>query len=531
MTANDLVLLDGALQERQAARDTPLADDVAFELFACELLLRDYDLSSDEVEAGRVGGGNDGALDGVFVFLGDTLLTEDAEVLSDQSMPSAFPRDLTLTLWLIQAKRTSSFSETAIDLASSSLGRLLDLQKDEDSLRALYSSDVIQRVRMFARAWQKLSTRRPILRINFAYATRGSTVNIDDKVRQKATELKAQLADLVSGADVSVDFHGASELWTLHNKVPSYTLQLPFQENATSSGSHVAIVRLGDYFAFIAGEDRTLLRHVFDWNVRDYQGDIEVNREIRDSLTDDSSPEFWWLNNGVTIICSSATIVNKTYILNDVQIVNGLQTSHTVYEVLRARDQKKSSAVDGSLLVRILVTDDPAVRDKVIRATNRQTNVPVASLRATDAIQRDIESYFARHGWFYDRRKNYYRNIGKSPERIVSIPLLAQSVMAIGLSEPNNSRARPSSLLKRDEDYNRVFSSEVGLDIYLWIAKTQRRVDVFLTSEMAGATASERTDLRFYVSMLLVARTFGNRIYSPVQLGSMTASDQGFTDE
>ncbi|WP_309500366.1 AIPR family protein [Streptomyces shenzhenensis] len=49
--------------------------------------------------------------------------------------------------------------------------------------------------------------------------------------------------------------------------------------------------------------------------------------------------------------------------------------------------------------VRILVTGNQAARDAVIRATNRQTTVPVASLRATDDIQRQIESYFYDRGW------------------------------------------------------------------------------------------------------------------------------------
>jgi len=101
MTNNDLVLLDTALAEAQSARDTLLPGDVAFELFSCEQVLRDYDLSRDEIEAGRVGGGRDGGLDGIYVFLSDTLLAEDADVLSEQSKPSSFARNLDLTLWLV----------------------------------------------------------------------------------------------------------------------------------------------------------------------------------------------------------------------------------------------------------------------------------------------------------------------------------------------------------------------------------------------------------------------------------------------
>lgn len=36
MTSNDLVLIDQLLKQRQQERVTPLADDKAFEVFACE---------------------------------------------------------------------------------------------------------------------------------------------------------------------------------------------------------------------------------------------------------------------------------------------------------------------------------------------------------------------------------------------------------------------------------------------------------------------------------------------------------------
>jgi hypothetical protein len=48
------------------------------------------------------------------------------------------------------------------------------------------------------------------------------------------------------------------------------------------------------------------------------------------------APEFWWLKNGVTVVCSKASVIGKTYSLNDVQVVNGLQTSYVNFTVLHA---------------------------------------------------------------------------------------------------------------------------------------------------------------------------------------------------
>jgi hypothetical protein len=514
---NELVLLDQVLKQRQDERSTPIKDDDAFELFACEQALGERDLSTEEVADGVVGGGNDGGLDGVYVFVGDVLLVEDSDVFQDDFVPGKIAARSRLELWLVQAKRETSFSESAIEKVADSCRRLLSLAEDDADLEQLYSTAVVTRTGFFRRALQVLAARHPQVAIRFVYATRGQIDSINAKVEIKARDLRRQFDEVISGATGVVHFLGAAELWQRATAHPSYTMQLTYQENATSGNSHVALVRLRDYLRFLADEHGDLRRHIFDWNVRDYQGDVEVNKEIRQSLEQLEGPEFWWLNNGVTVICTTATVVGKTYALDDVQVVNGLQTSHTVFNVLRGAADDHP-ALDRAVLVRILVTDDAPTRDHVIRATNRQTSAPAASLRATDEIQRDIEAFFLHHGWFYDRRKNYYRNNGKSVERIVSIPLLAQAVMAIGLSRPDNSRARPSSLLKRDADYRTIFSRDIPLDVYLWMAQSQKAVDSFLLSEAAGTTPQERTNLRFHLSMIAAARLLGAQVHNPMQL-------------
>ena len=375
---------------------------------------------------------------------------------------------------------------------------------------------------LFRRALERLAVRHPSVHIEFSYVSRGDKDTINTKVRQKATDLEKEFTKTVTGATGVVSFLGADELWASASAAPNYTLQLTYRENATSGSSHVALVSLRDYVAFLSDEDGNLIRHIFDWNVRDYQGNIEVNKEIKASLEDREAPDFWWLNNGVTIICSTASIQGKTYTLDDVQIVNGLQTSYTTYQALSAVE-KDDPVFDRTLLVRILQTEDPATRDRVIRATNRQTSVPEASLRATDDTQRRIEAFFASNDFYYDRRKNYYRNNGKPMDRIIGIPLLAQTIMAVGLSRPDDSRARPSSLLKSDRNYQTMFSSDIPLHIYLWAAKAQKEVDGFLQTPEAGVTTPERINLRFHLAMLATAKLLGTRVRSPKQLTELAS--------
>lgn len=74
------------LKQRQDERPSPIEDNHTSELFACEQALGERDISTGEVAEGVVGGGNDGGLDGVYVFLGDVLLAEDSDVFQALSM-------------------------------------------------------------------------------------------------------------------------------------------------------------------------------------------------------------------------------------------------------------------------------------------------------------------------------------------------------------------------------------------------------------------------------------------------------------
>lgn len=98
-------------------------------------------------------------------------------------------------------------------------------------------------------------------------------------------------------------------------------------------------------------------------------------------------------------------------------------------------------------------------------------------MRGLDKIQRDIEEFLLDHGWFYDRRKNYYKNLGKPAERIVSVPYLAAAVRAIALRDPVKSPRQRSKSLRDDDVYNAVFNPEWDLNVFLACIQITRAID------------------------------------------------------
>lgn len=178
MSNNELVLLDQVLQQRQTERATPIADDYAFELFACGQALREHDLSADEIADGVVGGGNDGGLDGIYVFLGDVLLTEDSDLFQPGFSGNKVPARTRLELWMVQAKRATSFTETAVEKVAN-CSRRLGLTEEDEDLQRLYAAPVVTRTGFFRKALRTLAARHPQVEIHFVYATRGRSADVN----------------------------------------------------------------------------------------------------------------------------------------------------------------------------------------------------------------------------------------------------------------------------------------------------------------------------------------------------------------
>jgi hypothetical protein len=112
------------------------------------------------------------------------------------------------------------------------------------------------------------------------------------------------------------------------------------------------------------------------------------------------------------------------------------------------------------------VTTSEGVRDEIIRAANSQTAVGVFAPRATDPFHRDLETYLHQKSLYYERRKNYHKNRGRQRSRIVTVADTAQAMMAALLFSPDDSRARPSSLVKDDAAYGRVFNPKYPMEAF-----------------------------------------------------------------
>lgn len=501
MSKNDVIILESTLEQKRIEVAPEIDSKAYYKIFCNEQCLKNYELSYEELIKGDTDGGDDGGIDSFFMFVNGDIVEEDFESNTIKKNPI-------IEVVIIQCKESKTYSEIVFDKLNSTTNELFDFTKDLESLKLIYNENLIDKVFLFKRIYLDLASKHPILKIQFFYCSKGDIEDIHPKVKQKSYNLVANTKKYFSNSEVDVRFLGAKELIDYSRIEKSYTLQLKFIENYISKGTdnYIILTSLENYFNFVIDDYRNIRKYIFESNVRDYQGNIEVNKDIRKSLMSESDLDFWWLNNGITILASKASATGKTIVLDNVQIVNGLQTTNEIYSYLKNKQINKVDQ-DRSILIRIIVTDDSETRDKIIKATNFQTSISPASLKATDRIQRNIEDFFKQYGLYYDRRKNYYKNIGKPIEHIISIQYLAQAILSILLKKPYIARSRPSSSIKHDSDYSTIFNDSIQPLLYLKCAQIMKKIENYIKE--APFKAYIKNNLRFHLSLFILIILLG----------------------
>ncbi len=498
MSVDDRLQLEQIISQEHAKFSKNLADDKFFEIFSAEQVLksRGYDLDIDQIVAGNTGKGDDGGADGFYVMVNGKMVREDTDLNTLKG------QRLSIDVVVIQSKNKNAFGEEALknfqDLTDNCLRLSADLSK---ASRVLYNQSLLESIDRFRTIYRNSLSDKPDLKIAFYYASRFDKTESDihPKVFTRRDGLLETLRGFFSRADCTFEFAGAKKLYDWFNIVRPKTLTLEALKHLPGpkpGKSYVALVTLSKFYEFISLNGK-LQDWIFEANVRDYQGDVQVNRQIAATLNRTVPEDFWWLNNGITIVASDVSGDGDFLTVTDALIVNGLQTSHVLYNYLSGINNPDNRAI----LVRVLESKDAGTTDRIIKATNSQTKIPSMWLHATEDIQREIEAELKKVGLFYDRRKNYYRNQGVSPSQIVTIPYLAQALVAIMLRRPDDARARPTTAAERH--YKKLFSESFPKNLYSSCALIMKRVDEYLNG-VVDTESQHKANMRFYLAMYSV---------------------------
>lgn len=416
--------------------------EIQFEYFVNNCVLtRDYpgSVDLDDVSAGSSFG-----IDGAAIFVNDVLVSsvEEVDGITRHSVDARFV--------MTQAKTSSGLD----------IGELLKF------LSAVESAFISDRVPEPLSDWADVKRhvykqafkfdRNPRLEIYYCY-TGQYTKNMlfEEKIQESVGRLKksnyfSDVSALILDAEaLKRDFRALS------NKI---SRTIDFRKHTSLPKIHgvkrayLGILPCTEYMKLLTDDQGKLVRRLFNDNVRDYQGENPVNREMVGTLVNEPSgrERFGLMNNGVTIVARSINPVGDEFTIRDYQVVNGCQTSHILYN--------NRSVLDGSefVTVKLIETEDAELANRITKATNRQTHVNLEAFAGLQPFHKELESYYeaieSKSRLYYERRPGQY-DWDSVPERnrIVSVPQQIKSFVSVMIEEPHKIHFYYGQLL---EEYN-----------------------------------------------------------------------------
>lgn len=310
--------------------------------------------------------------------------------------------------------------------------------------------------------------------------------------------------------EAEVDFYDAERLKSTYRELSRKVVrEIPFNINISipdlPSSLNVKQALVGCipaklYLDLITNEDGKLSTGLFYDDVRDYQGDNKVNREIKETLRASIKQTLLpLLNNGVTIISRKIERASTKIKLTDFQIVNGCQTSHVLFE------NKSLLSDDTFLIVKVIETDDQEVTNQIIRATNRQTEVKDEAFESIKTFHRDLQDYYKAKSAsivpaiYYERRsKEYVGNTKVNPWQIVTLAGQIKAYVATKLAQPQSTHRYFGELLESNRD--KLFSDLTTLQDYYLSALLVNRIE---TSYRRGLIRNLHKEFRYHIALLV----------------------------
>ncbi|PPG34465.1 AIPR family protein [Rathayibacter sp. AY2B9] len=446
-----------------------------FEHFVNYCVLSDnYDEELSVVDV-HTGGGSDLALDGIAILVNGALVTEIDE-MEDLLRTNGF---LDVRFLFMQAKTSSGFSGEEIAAFGDGV---LEFFEETPSL-PMSERIIIARELM---SWiydhsSQFKHDKPTCEL--FYVTTGKWTN-DAHLLGKIAKAEQRLGDTNLFEHVVLRPLGASEIQASWNRSKNaISVEFTFANKATLpeiegvTESYVGVLPLSEFIKIISDtETDTIRRHIFEDNVRDFQGDNPVNNEMAKSLaTTQGADRFAVLNNGVTLVARGLKSTANKFLASDYQIVNGCQTSHVLF------NSRNSLPDDLGVPFKVIATNDDEVINAITAATNRQTQVTDEDLFALSTFQKQLEAFMSsvdeRFRLHYERRSKQYGSQGVEKVRIITKILELRSFAAMFLDEPRRAANYYSEL--KPYVGKTIFNSDHQIEPYYTAAYAYYKLEYF----------------------------------------------------
>lgn len=453
--------------------DDPNKEAAAFERFVNYTLLSvDYPdaftADTELLEAVSVGGSDDTFLDGIGIAINDRLVRsiDDINEIVENS------RKLTVHFVFIQSKMRPSFDMAELSNFGTGVKLFFSLSQLPENNKVSEFRQLKEYIYSSEKVIAKLHS-NPSVRLYFVgTGTEPENQHFTAIKEVIVGELSRQASCYFERVDVSI-VDGKRLIKLCRELANNFDVQidikdiLPLSVDSSMDVKKAYAFTCGapEFLKILRTEEGLLRRSLFNDNVRDYLGNSgAINKEIEETIM--AVPEMFLLcNNGVTIVCTGfEQIRDKLVRIENPQIVNGCQTSNTIFNI---RDHPNVAKLQ--LLVRVICTEDRSVSNRIVRGTNRQNQVLEEAFEATLPFHQEaLEPYFAAYSGdvklYYERRARQYSNDPLVKRtHVVNLRILTQTFVSMFLDAPHQSHRHEAKLLEiyaGDPDTRKIFRED-----------------------------------------------------------------------
>ncbi len=296
MSQFDVQSLENNFLKWRQERTPEEKESDAFEVYSIEQILKHDDIPDEDIESGRTGGGDDGGIDGIYIFINRQLVQAESQIPDNAS---------TFDLVIIQAKYANSFTESTLEKFQAFSKDCFDWNVNPDAI-LYFNASVKSSIKRFREAADKvLGGSRCVFKVHFYYTTK-SDYEPDPKIIARADTIRRYITTQITNAIVEFEFWGCAKFVQSIRSSPRIDEEIQISNYfPTPDGSVVCLTSLNSFAAFLRDEDGELKTVLLEPNVRAFQGVANpVNAGIKETLKDPAAGkiEFWWLNNGITIV-------------------------------------------------------------------------------------------------------------------------------------------------------------------------------------------------------------------------------------
>lgn len=461
-----------------------------------------HGIDSEDLIDGIMGDGGDEGIDHCYIFCDGNLVKDDNHPVKDESR---------VVVKFFQTKKEKGISTDGFRKTKEGIEQIFNLELTEKKLQQLGANEMfIEKASLIRNIFRIAARRGASFKCQVFYATAAVEKNISTKLLHLKEEL------LKNALRIEYDFYfwgaqdlldlSASEKKSIELSFVSQPLELKERDIDTDGfAGFVSGNKLIESFMDDSGRFRDELT---EGNVRYFLGeDKVVNSSIIETARDGiKSQVFWAMNNGLTIICDSIKALGSNqYKLENPQVVNGCQTIHCLQSAYSQKDEEKPQETANDIteisektkvkklpenlrvFVKLVRANNPEIQNSIISATNSQSPVHSASLKANDIIQKNIESYLGKNGFFYERRENFYKRQGRSGNKVISLMKMAQIMHTIVNKEAiiaTNDTASLFDTSKKTKIYSTIFNEKADYEMYLFSTLLHQKIWTLKNSDL-----------------------------------------------